>query len=53
MLGYEEYDDNWHKKVEIYKKYFPNQLLRTYESGSLSKDSEKIIEKILKLSSEK
>ena len=49
MLGYEEYDDNWTKKVEIYRTHFPGQLFKTYESGVLSKDAEKIIEEILKL----
>lgn len=46
MLGSNEYDQNWSKKMEIYREFFPDQLYKTYESGALSKDAEKIIEEL-------
>lgn len=46
MLGKEEYDNAWIHKLRLYKKYYPDKLLKTYETGSLSKDAEIIIEKI-------
>lgn len=47
MLGNEKYSEDWANKLEIYEKYFPGQLLKTYESGALSSDAEKIIKKII------
>ena len=44
MLGIESYDENWTKKLAIYNKYYPDQLIKTYESGSLSKDASEKIE---------
>ena len=42
--------DNFNVLISIYPdtydKYFPNQLLKTYESGALSSDAEKIIANI-------
>jgi ATP-dependent DNA helicase RecQ len=46
MLGLEEYSKNWSNKLDIYEKYFPDQLLKTYESGVISNDAEKLIDKI-------
>ncbi len=36
------------KKMDIYENYFPNQLIKTYESGALSKDAQKLIDKLKK-----
>ena len=46
MLGNEKYSDDWSNKTDIYEKCFPGQLLKTYESGALSIDAERIIERI-------
>ena len=43
MLGKEDYDRRWLEKLDIYKQYFPGQLLKTYESGNLSQDAVEII----------
>lgn len=47
MLGQAQYDSNWIKRLEIYETYFPGQLIKTYESGALSKDAEELIKTIL------
>lgn len=47
MLGNEKYSEDWSNKMDIYEKYFPGQLLKTYESGAISSDAEKIINKIM------
>ncbi len=47
MLGNEQYSEDWGNKIDIYKKYFPGQLIKTYESGVISNDAEKIINSIL------
>ncbi len=44
MLGNEKYSEDWSNKLDIYEKYFPDQLLKTYESGAISTDAEKIID---------
>ena len=46
MLGTEDYDISWSKKMDIYENYFPNQLIKTYENGALSKDAQKLIDKL-------
>ena len=46
MLGNEQYSEDWSNKLDIYEEYFHGQLLKTYESGAISSDAEKIIEKI-------
>lgn len=46
MLGFEDYDENWARKIDIYEKYYPGQMIKTYESGVLSKEAEKNIEYI-------
>ena len=46
MLGNEQYSDDWSEKMDIYEEYFPGQLLKTYESGAISSDAEKIIDNI-------
>ncbi len=47
MLGQAQYDSDWLKKLDIYETYFPGQLIKTYESGALSKDVEKQMKDIL------
>jgi ATP-dependent DNA helicase RecQ len=32
--------------MDIYEKYFPGQLIKTYGIGAISSDAEKIIRKI-------
>lgn len=44
MLGNEDYDDNWTKKLRIYNECFPGQLIKTYESGAIAIDARKIID---------
>ena len=46
MLGNEKYSEDWSNKMDIYEKYFPGRLIKTYESGAISSDAEKIIGKI-------
>ncbi|MBR6863011.1 MAG: ATP-dependent DNA helicase RecQ [Acidaminococcaceae bacterium] len=46
LLGNDSYDANWLKKLEIYDTYFQGKLIRTYESGALSRDAYFIVEKI-------
>ena len=46
MLGNESYSENWSNKMDIYEKYFPGQLIKTYESGVISIDAEKIIHRM-------
>lgn len=47
MLGNEKYCEDWSDKMDIYEKYFPGQLLKTYETGAISSDAEKIINEML------
>lgn len=49
MLGTEEYDVAWSKKTEIYEKFYPGQLIKTYENGALAKDAQQKIEQLRKL----
>jgi ATP-dependent DNA helicase RecQ len=51
MLGNEDYDMNWLKKLEVYSSLYPGQLIKTYESGVLTLDVQKKIEEIKELSS--
>ena len=46
MLGNEKYSEDWSNKMDIYEKYYPGQLIKTYESGAISRDAEKMINKI-------
>lgn len=48
MLGKEDYDARWAEKLKIYQTYFPKQMIKTYESGNLSQDVDRIIQDILK-----
>lgn len=48
MLGTEDYDAAWSKKMDIYEKYYPNQLIKTYENGALAKDAQQKIEQLRK-----
>lgn len=49
MLGVEEYDRRWAEKLRVYEKFFPGQLMKTYESGNLSCDAKKIIDELKSL----
>ena len=49
MLGTVDYDISWSKKMDFYESYFPNQLIKTYENGALSKDAQKLIDKLKKV----
>jgi len=42
-LDLPEYKAHWETKGKWYQKHFPDKLLSTYESGSLSKDIDSII----------
>ena len=46
MLGNEKYSEGWSNKMDIYENYYPGQLIKTYESGAISSDAEKIINRI-------
>lgn len=46
MLGTEKYSHDWSTKLEIYKEFFLDQLIITYESGVISSDAEKRINEI-------
>lgn len=46
MLGNEDYDRNWSKKLKIYNENYPGKLIKTYESGALAKDAQKIIDEL-------
>jgi exodeoxyribonuclease V alpha subunit len=43
-LDLPDYKAHWEVKEKWYTKHFPKKLLTTYESGSLSKDIDKLIE---------
>lgn len=43
MLGNEKYDSDWAFKMDIYEGYYHGLLYKTYESGALSQDAERII----------
>ena len=49
MLGVEDYDRRWAEKLCVYEKFFPDQLRKTYESGTLSTDAQKIIDELRRL----
>lgn len=46
MLGSEKYDERWTQKLDVYEKFFPNQMKKTYESGAIVKDAEKLIDEL-------
>lgn len=46
LLGKEDYDANWSKKIKIYEDLFPGQLLKTYESGVIAHDADNMVKKI-------
>ena len=46
MIGNEKYSEDWSHKQDVYEKYYPGQLLKTYESGAISPDTERMIDKI-------
>ncbi|MDO4179144.1 MAG: helicase-related protein [Phascolarctobacterium sp.] len=49
MIGQQEYSKDWIRKLDLYDKYFPDQLIYTYESCNLSQDAQELLErKILK-----
>lgn len=46
MIGNLNYESKLKTKLEIYERYFPGMLIKTYETGVISKDAELIIEKL-------
>jgi len=44
MLGIESYDDRWLEKLNIYQKYFPGTLKKTFESHVLTDSALELIE---------
>jgi hypothetical protein len=36
MIGVESYDKHWKEKLDIYRKYFPNKYIFTYENTEIS-----------------
>ena len=49
MAGNEKYDKNWIRKMDIYEKFFPGQLKKTYETGTISSDAQTLIDELKKL----
>lgn len=47
MIGVSDYDSRWLEKQLIYEKYFPNQLVVTYENPTLTKSTETLIKSLL------
>jgi hypothetical protein len=43
MLESEDYARNWNKKVRWYQNYFPDRLITTKESATLSQETEQVI----------
>jgi hypothetical protein len=46
-MGNESYSSNWARKVDKYDKYFQGMLIKTYESGAIAVDADKIIKELL------
>lgn len=46
LIGDEKYDINLTFKLDIYRNYFPGQLLKTYEGTNISESSMEIINKL-------
>ena len=46
MMNQEKYSSDWAEKLKIYQRYFPGQLIRSYESGAISRMTESIIEQL-------
>jgi ATP-dependent DNA helicase RecQ len=44
MIGADSYDDRWLKKKEIYERFFPGRLRKTYESAHISASASEMIE---------
>lgn len=49
MLGVEDYDRRWAEKLNVYEKFFAGQIRKTYESGTLSTDAQKIIDELSRI----
>lgn len=47
LLGQEDYDSSWSHKIDVYNNCFPGQMLKTYETGNVSGDAKRIIDKLL------
>lgn len=47
MLGNEDYDSNWLHKLDVYEKYFEGKMVKTYESGVLSRDAKQLINQLM------
>ena len=48
LLGDSGYDASWSHKLEIYHKYFDDQLVKTYETGVISVDAQALIDELKK-----
>lgn len=46
MIGTEDYDRRWKEKMEIYKTYFPNSLVKTYEGATISDSAQSLLRKL-------
>lgn len=46
MMNREDYSSHWAEKLKVYQQYFSGQLIRTYESGTISRMTESIIEQL-------
>ncbi len=46
MIGTESYDKRWKEKLEIYRKYFPDQLVVTYEGTTITESTQRMLEKL-------
>lgn len=46
MMNREDYNSDWGRKLKVYMKYYPGQLIRTYENGVISRQTEEIIGKL-------
>jgi len=46
MIGVESYDKRWKEKLDIYRKYFPDQVVKTYEGTTISDSAQRMLEKL-------
>jgi len=46
MIGSESYDERWMKKLDIYEKHFPSQLVKTYEGTTVSDSAQRVLKEL-------
>lgn len=46
MIGSESYDEKWMRKLDIYEKRFPSQLVKTYEGTTVSDSAQRVLEEL-------